>query len=141
LILQERSIEENEANEVESSYCQAVHPSHDQRQTPWEVVNPKDEYPEDTVFYLRWLPRGAKNYSVKALPVNTSLHDAQVKCVSFSPQPVVAKPTSANKSQTLAELRKAFLEDKRTTIKSDGSTQACPVRRRKAGSGDRQCYR
>ena len=72
----------------------------------WEVVNLKDEYPEDTVFY-RWLPRGAKNYSVKALPVNTSLHDAQVKCVSFSPQPVVAKPTSANKSQTLAELRKA----------------------------------
>lgn len=31
----------------------------------WAEVNPKLDYPDGTVFILRWLPHGAKNYSTK----------------------------------------------------------------------------
>jgi hypothetical protein len=45
----------------------------------WILVNPKYQYPDETIVYLRWLPRGATNYSVKALLPNTNLKLAQFR--------------------------------------------------------------
>ncbi len=31
----------------------------------WIEVNPKHDYPQGTIFILRWLPQGATNYKTK----------------------------------------------------------------------------
>ena len=52
----------------------------------WVEANPKGKYPEGTVFYLRWLPGGATNYSVKAPKGNHTYRSAMRACVEFEPE-------------------------------------------------------
>jgi hypothetical protein len=57
----------------------------------WQKVNLKKIYPEATVFILRWLPKGAKNYSYKTLG-EVSLRDAEIARASFQPETAAAEP-------------------------------------------------
>ena len=86
----------------------------------WVEANPKVKYPEGTVFYLRWLPRGAANYSVRALKSLHSYRAAMRECVAFEPEEETA-PSPKAQPRTLDELRTSFLHDKRTTRKKDGT--------------------
>jgi hypothetical protein len=52
----------------------------------WVEVNRKLDYPQDTVFILRWLPKGATNYRTKTLPREIGLKLAQIACATFEPQ-------------------------------------------------------
>ena len=56
----------------------------------WQKVNLKKIYPEGTAFILRWLPKGAKNYSYKTLG-EVSLRDAEIARASFQPETRLSK--------------------------------------------------
>jgi integrase len=86
----------------------------------WVEANPKGKYPEGTVFYLRWLPGGATNYSVKALTGNHTYRTAMRDCLEFEPEEQTSGVPKAQ-PKTLDELRTTFLHDKRTTRKKDGT--------------------
>jgi integrase len=88
-------------------------------------VNPKHNYPGDTVFILRWLPEGTTTYRTKTLPRGIGLKMAQMACASFEPPTVKEakeeEQENTAKPQNLAAMRSAFLLDKNTTFKKDGT--------------------
>jgi integrase len=86
----------------------------------WVEVNRKLDYPQDTVFILRWLPKGATNYRTKTLPRKIGLKLAQIACARFEP-PEESPESRPAAPTTLDEFRTAFLHDKRTTRKKDGT--------------------
>jgi len=86
-------------------------------------VNPKHNYPGDTVFILRWLPEGTTTYRTKTLPRGIGLKMAQMACASFEP-PTVKEAKEEEQHSEAAEFggqRSAFLLDKNTTFKKDGT--------------------
>jgi integrase/recombinase XerD len=86
----------------------------------WVKANPKINYPEGTVFFLRWLPRGATNYRVRKLEGLHTYKTAMRECLAFEPEeltPVAPK----SQPRTLNEFLPAFLHDKRSTRKKDGT--------------------
>jgi integrase/recombinase XerD len=93
----------------------------------WIEVNPKKQYEPGTIFTLRWLPERAKNYryeSCGAVGLDSALRQRMSQEIKLMKEPETeAEPAkSPLQKQTLEELRDAFLEDKSTTFKSDGSS-------------------
>jgi len=88
-------------------------------------VNPKHDYTGDTVFILRWLPEGTITYRTKTLPRGIGLKMAQMACASFEPPTVKeakeGEQENTAKPQNFAAMRSAFLLDKNTTFKKDGT--------------------
>ena len=91
-------------------------------------VNPKKDYPpRGTTFILRWLPKGTSTYRTHTLAhavagMFHTLQSAQIACASFVPptHDSLAEKTAA--PLNLEEWRTAFLIDKKTTRKKDGTS-------------------
>jgi integrase len=87
----------------------------------WVEVNPKLNYPQGTVFYLRWLPKGGTNYRVKSLEGKMGLKLARIACASFEPPVEDIPGAQPSPPKTLDDYRIEFLRDKSTTFKRDGT--------------------
>jgi integrase len=87
----------------------------------WVEVNPKLDYPQGTVFYLRWLPKGGTNYRVKSLKGTMGLKLARIACASFEPPVENIPAAEPPRPKTLDDYRIEFLHDKSTTFKKDGT--------------------
>lgn len=89
----------------------------------WKKVNLKKIYPDGTVFILRWLPAGAKQYSYKTLGA-IDQREAEIARASFVPAVKSEKKAESVSSKTLEVYRTVFLHDKETSTRSDGTILA-----------------
>jgi hypothetical protein len=87
------------------------------RKRDYQTFNPR--------YYLRWLPLGGKYYKYEAIGTvgfEMALIERAKKEAAVLQEPrVETVRKEAEKPKTLEEFRTAFLLDKRTTLKKDGT--------------------
>jgi integrase len=92
----------------------------------WIEASKTNSRHDDTVFFLRWLPQGAKNYKYESIGKVTwaagRIRRAS-KELEISQDGGAGLPPTLSQPKTLEEFRTEFLRDKETTFKKDGTPQ------------------
>lgn len=88
----------------------------------WLAARKNVSSPDDKVFFLRWLPKSGNNYKYESIGI-VSWASAQTERAKKELELLqeLEAPVFSVHPQTLEEMRTAFLHDKVTTFKKDGT--------------------